>query len=84
MLNFFVFIAISVILVIFLVLLTLVLSSYSSDYEKRSSYECGFEPYGDTRAAFDVQFYIVGLLYIIFDVEVLFLVPYMVNVNQSS
>ncbi len=46
------------------------------DPEKLSSYECGFEPFADARGRFDVRFYIVTLLFIIFDLEVAFLFPW--------
>jgi NADH-quinone oxidoreductase subunit A len=43
---------------------------------KLSPYECGFEPFGDTRMPFDVRFYLVAILFIIFDLETAFLVPW--------
>lgn len=43
--------------------------------EKASSYECGFDPFEDARSRFDVRFYLVALLFIIFDLEVAFLFP---------
>lgn len=43
--------------------------------EKASAYECGFEPFDDARARFDVRFYLVALLFIVFDLEVAFLFP---------
>lgn len=43
--------------------------------EKVSAYECGFEPFDDARARFDVRFYLVALLFIVFDLEVAFLFP---------
>ena len=46
--------------------------------EKLSSYECGFEPFDDARAPFDVRFYLVAILFIIFDLETAFLVPWAV------
>jgi NADH-quinone oxidoreductase subunit A len=46
------------------------------DPEKLSAYECGFEAFGDARGRFDVRFYIVTLLFIIFDLEVAFLFPW--------
>ena len=46
------------------------------DSEKLSAYECGFEPFDDTRGRFDVRFYLVTLLFIIFDLEVAFLFPW--------
>jgi NADH-quinone oxidoreductase subunit A len=45
------------------------------DSEKMSAYECGFEPFEDARNKFDVRFYIVAILFIIFDVEVVYLFP---------
>lgn len=45
------------------------------EIEKLSSYECGFNPFGDARSKFEVRFYLVGILFIIFDLEVTFLFP---------
>lgn len=47
--------------------------------EKLSSYECGFEPFDDARRRFDVRFYLVAILFIIFDLEVAFLFPWAVS-----
>jgi len=47
----------------------------SPDSEKISAYECGFEPFEDARNKFDVRFYIVAILFIIFDIEVVYLFP---------
>lgn len=46
--------------------------------EKTSPYECGFEPFGDARMPFDVRYYLVAILFIIFDLETAFLVPWAV------
>jgi NADH-quinone oxidoreductase subunit A len=64
-------------LVISVVLLVLsyLLAIQSPDSEKTSAYECGFEPFEDARNRFDVRFYIVAILFIIFDLEVAFLFP---------
>ena len=52
---------------------------YQSPYlEKTSSYECGFNPWGDARSKFEVRFYLVAILFIIFDLEITFLVPWVV------
>ena len=48
------------------------------DVEKLSAYECGFNPFDDARMKFDVRFYLVAILFIIFDLEVAFLVPWAV------
>ena len=45
------------------------------DSEKTSAYECGFEPFEDARNRFDVRFYIVAILFLIFDLEVVYLFP---------
>ena len=50
--------------------------------EKLSSYECGFEPFNDARLPFDVRFYLVAILFIIFDLETAFLVPWAVVFRQ--
>jgi NADH:ubiquinone oxidoreductase subunit 3 (subunit A) len=45
------------------------------DIDKVSSYECGFNPFSDSRVKFEIRFYIVGILFIIFDIELTFLFP---------
>jgi len=51
------------------------------DLEKISPYECGFDPFEDTRAKFDVRFYLVSILFIIFDLEITFLFPWAVSLT---
>ena len=54
--------------------------AYSApDAEKLSAYECGFNPFDDARMKFDVRFYLVAILFIIFDLEVAFLFPWAVS-----
>jgi len=50
--------------------------------EKLSAYECGFDAFGDARRRFDVRFYLVAILFIIFDVEVAFLFPWAVSLAR--
>ena len=50
--------------------------------EKLSAYECGFEPFDDARRRFDVRFYLVAILFIIFDLEVAFLFPWAVSLSE--
>ncbi len=52
------------------------------DSEKSSAYECGFEAFTDARAKFDVRFYLVAILFIIFDLEVAFLFPWAVSLRD--
>jgi NADH-quinone oxidoreductase subunit A len=56
--------------------LPLLLVPRFGDFEKLSAYECGFDPFEDTRSRFDVRFYLVAILFIIFDVEIAFLIPW--------
>jgi NADH-quinone oxidoreductase subunit A len=52
-----------------------ILGSQNPDSEKVSVYECGFDPYGDSRNQFEIRFFLVGILFIIFDLEISFLFP---------
>ena len=52
------------------------------DPEKLSPYECGFEPFNDSRMEFDVRFYLVAILFIIFDLEIAFLFPWAISLGQ--
>ena len=51
----------------------------NQDIEKNSVYECGFDPFEDTRNKFDIRFYLVAILFIIFDLEITFLFPWSVT-----
>lgn len=55
-------------------------STLLPDTEKLSTYECGFDPYEDARNAFDVRFYLVAILFIIFDIETVFIFPWAASV----
>ena len=61
-----------------MVIASLVLARQNPDPEKLSPYECGFEAFDDARRQFDVRFYLVSILFIIFDLEVAFLFPWAV------
>ena len=52
------------------------------DPEKTSSYECGFEAFEDTRMKFDVRYYLVAILFIVFDLEIAFLFPWAVALDR--
>ena len=52
------------------------------DPEKLSAYECGFEPFNDSRMEFDVRFYLVAILFIIFDLEIAFLFPWAISLGE--
>jgi NADH-quinone oxidoreductase subunit A len=61
---------------------SLLLARQNPDSEKVSPYECGFEAFGDARRQFDVRFYLVAILFIIFDLEVAFLFPWAITLGE--
>lgn len=61
---------------ILIYILSYFLIQKDSNIEKSSTYECGFEAFEDSRNMFDVKFYLVAILFVIFDLEVLFLLPW--------
>jgi NADH-quinone oxidoreductase subunit A len=60
------------------------LAIQNPETEKLSTYECGFEPYEDARLQFDVKFYLVAILFIVFDIEAMFLYPWCISVSQLN
>jgi NADH-quinone oxidoreductase subunit A len=59
-------------------------STRPRDAEKLSPYECGFEAFEDTRARFDVRYYLVAILFIVFDLEIAFLFPWAVSLKHTG
>ncbi|MDP6673466.1 MAG: NADH-quinone oxidoreductase subunit A [Gammaproteobacteria bacterium] len=76
-----VFLGIAVALGVILLALGLILGNGQKDSEKLSPYECGFEPFEDSRLKFDVRYYLVAILFIIFDLEIAFLFPWAVSLD---
>ena len=64
------------------IVLNFLFSPKNPDHEKLSAYECGFEAFGDSRMEFDVRFYLVAILFIIFDLEIAFLFPWAVSLGS--
>ena len=64
------------------IILNFLLSPKNPDPEKLSAYECGFEAFGDSRMEFDVRFYLVAILFIIFDLEIAFLFPWAISLGN--
>ena len=64
------------------IILNFILSPQNPDPEKLSAYECGFEPFQDSRMEFDVRFYLVAILFIIFDLEIAFLFPWAISLGS--
>ena len=72
----------SIFLSVLILVLSYILSVQNPETEKLSSYECGFEPYEDTRHKFSVNFYIVAILFIVFDIEAMYLFPWSVSLSS--
>ena len=64
------------------IVLNFLFSPKNPNTEKLSAYECGFEAFGDSRMEFDVRFYLVAILFIIFDLEIAFLFPWAVSLGS--
>jgi NADH-quinone oxidoreductase subunit A len=64
------------------VVLGAILAPHKPDPEKYSPYECGFEAFEDARMKFDVRYYLVAILFILFDLEIAFLFPWAVVINE--
>jgi NADH-quinone oxidoreductase subunit A len=79
-----IFLIISILLSLVIVGLSYILSIQNPEPEKLSTYECGFEPYEDSRHKFDIKFYLVAILFIIFDIETMFLLPWSVSLSQLN
>jgi len=71
----FIFMLISAIIALLVFGASYILAFQNYDFEKLSAYECGFQPFEDARNKFDIKFYLVAILFIIFDLEVSFLFP---------
>lgn len=76
-----IFFIFALILAFFIIFLSFRVSAYNPDAEKLSSYECGFDPYEDSRNLFDVRFYIVAILFLIFDLEAAYFFPWCVSIS---
>jgi NADH-quinone oxidoreductase subunit A len=77
-----IFIGVGLALAVMIVLVSFIAARQKPDSEKLSPYECGFEPFADARSKFDVRYYLVSILFIIFDLEVAFLFPWAVSLGS--
>jgi len=77
-----IFLAIAIILSLGFLILNFAFSPKNPDPEKLSAYECGFEPFNDSRMEFDIRFYLVAILFIIFDLEIAFLFPWAITLGN--
>ena len=80
-LSIIIFLFISLAISVGFIVINFALSPNNPDPEKLSAYECGFEPFNDSRMEFDVRFYLVAILFIIFDLEIAFLFPWAISLG---
>jgi NADH-quinone oxidoreductase subunit A len=78
----FIFIVIAFVMGAAPLLLTVLVAAQKPDAEKLSAYECGFEAFEDARMQFDVRFYLVAILFVIFDIETAFMFPWAVVLDS--
>ena len=83
-LSIFIYLLFAIFLACLIVALSYFLVTQSPETEKLSTYECGFEPYGDTRNQFNIRFYIIAILFILFDIEIIFMLPWCVSISQLN
>jgi NADH:ubiquinone oxidoreductase subunit 3 (subunit A) len=81
--NIFIFLLISLFLSTLIYSLSFTLVKQKDDLEKLTAYECGFNPYDDARKIFDVKFYLVAILFIIFDLEAVFVFPWVLTLSSN-
>jgi NADH:ubiquinone oxidoreductase subunit 3 (subunit A) len=81
--NIFIFLLFSLFLSILIFNLSFLLIKQKDDLEKLTAYECGFNPYDDARKVFDVKFYLIAILFIIFDLESVFVFPWVLTLNSN-
>jgi NADH-quinone oxidoreductase subunit A len=80
--SLFLVILIAIILSFIILMLSYFLVIQNPESEKLSTYECGFEPYEDARLQFDVKFYLIAILFLIFDLETIFIYPWCISISQ--
>ena len=79
----FIFLLISLVLSSIIFMLSFMLIQQKDDLEKLTAYECGFNPYDDARKVFDVKFYLIALLFIVFDLEAVYVFPWVLTLSSN-
>ena len=82
--NVSIYIFCSLVLALIIIIASRIVSPDNPDLEKLSAYECGFDPYEDARNNFDVRFYLIALLFLVFDLETVFFLPWSVSISFLS
>lgn len=76
------FIVIASVMATAMIVLSFVVGKQNPDADKNAAYECGFDAFDDARSRFDVRFYLVAILFIIFDLEIAFLFPWAISLGE--
>jgi len=76
------FLTIAILLTVVIIGASYFLVRQNPESEKLSAYECGFEPYEDSRHTFDIRFCVIAILFIIFDIEIMFLIPWSISIAK--
>jgi NADH-quinone oxidoreductase subunit A len=79
-----VFIAVGLAVAVIMIVAGRILGRHNPDAQKLSAYECGFEPFEDARVKFDVRYYLICILFILFDIEIAFLIPWASIVKEIA
>lgn len=80
--SLFIYLCFATFLGLLIISLSYFLVTQNPETEKLSTYECGFDPYGDTREQFNIRFYIIAILFVLFDIEIIFLLPWCLSLSQ--
>jgi NADH:ubiquinone oxidoreductase subunit 3 (subunit A) len=80
----FIFIIFSIVLTVLIISFSYVFVKQNPEPDKLSAYECGFEPLEGTRHAFDIKFCVIAILFLLFDIELTFIVPWCVSVSKMD
>jgi len=78
----FIFLLFAIFLTMLIIGASYFLTRQNPESEKLSAYECGFEPYEDTRHTFDISFCVIAILFLIFDIEIMFLIPWCISISK--
>ncbi len=83
-LSIIIFLFLALVLSVGFIVINYISSPSNPDPEKLSAYECGFDAFDDSRMEFDVRFYLVAILFIIFDLEIAFLFPWAITLGTTG
>lgn len=79
---FLLYLMLATVLALLIIIASYLLVRQNPESEKLSAYECGFEPYEDARHGFDIKFCVIAILFIVFDIEIMFLIPWCVSLSK--